>query len=244
MGGKLKFAEFTSGRFADVLSNLYLGYCVLWFARKEPCPDAQHVLDMAMQDILCDTEEAFHAVFENFPVPYLGPLMRVLTFPTGRTYSRPNDTTIAGAANAITTPTQLRALFQDGLYLSADPADRVALLHDTLAKAVAADKIYAECRKTKRTPTADEQVHPHYTHYADTVAPSYRRTPLCAFVSDPHPNKTKQNNLTHRRFWTMWRLRARLSSRWTLLPAWAMRFTRTRAGPPLTALLTRVPWPL
>jgi hypothetical protein len=28
MGGDLKFAEFISGRYADVLSNLFLGYAV------------------------------------------------------------------------------------------------------------------------------------------------------------------------------------------------------------------------
>jgi acyl-CoA dehydrogenase len=34
MGGKLKSAEFISGRFADIISSLYLGYATLWHYQK------------------------------------------------------------------------------------------------------------------------------------------------------------------------------------------------------------------
>ena len=84
MGGKLKFAEFTSGRFADVLSNIFLGYAVLWHYQKFPVEGGEKVLDYAMQSLLCETEEALFAIFDNFPVPLLGSIMKTLTFPTGK----------------------------------------------------------------------------------------------------------------------------------------------------------------
>jgi hypothetical protein len=34
MGGGLKTAEFLSGRYADILSNLYMGYACLWYYQK------------------------------------------------------------------------------------------------------------------------------------------------------------------------------------------------------------------
>lgn len=43
------------------------------------------------------------------------------------------------------------------MYISKDLSDRVALLNDTLPKAVKVDEIYARLRKEKRTATPDEQ---------------------------------------------------------------------------------------
>jgi acyl-CoA dehydrogenase len=56
LGGKLKAAESLSGRYADVLSNLYLGYAVLWHYKKEPIPGVQPVMEHAMQNILYGTD--------------------------------------------------------------------------------------------------------------------------------------------------------------------------------------------
>jgi len=157
MGGKLKFAEFTSGRFADVLSNLYLGYAVLWYQKKHPVADAQDIIDYAMQTILHDIEEAFDGIFQNFPLPFLGVIMKALTFPTGRCYNLPKDRTVSGAANAITTKTDIRDLIASDLFISSDPSDRVAMICNTMGKAIEADAIYADMRRQRRQPTADEK---------------------------------------------------------------------------------------
>ena len=110
MGGGLKFAEFTSGRYADVLSNIFLGYAVLWHHTKFPVAGSDKMVEYAMESILYETEDALHGVFENFPIPVLGPLMRVLTFPTGRCYSKPTDKMTTNVSNLITTG-KLRRIF-------------------------------------------------------------------------------------------------------------------------------------
>lgn len=159
LGGKLKAAEFISGRFADILSNLFLGYAVLWHYKKFPSADSAAVLDYAMTSILCDTEDAFFGVFENFPVGALGTFARVATFPFGRCYTRPKDSNIRDTSNSITTDTGLRKKFAENLYVSQDVNDRVALITSILPKVVEVDKIYARMRKEgKRPPTAIEQV--------------------------------------------------------------------------------------
>jgi len=157
MGGKLKSAEFTSGRFADVLSNLFLGYATLWHYSKYPVAGADKVVEYAMENILFETEEAFFSIFDNFPVPVLGTVMRNITFPTGRCYSRPNDDLIRAVSNAITTETAVRKQFEQDLFISSTPGDRVGLIIASLPKVIAADKIRSECRKQKRVPTAEEE---------------------------------------------------------------------------------------
>jgi len=157
MGGKLKFAEFTSGRYADVLSNLFLGYAVLWHYEKYPTEDSKHVLDMAMQSILYETEDAFEGIFDNFPVPLLGGLMKGIMFPFGRCYKKPSDTTVAGAANAITTMSSFREQLLVDLYQPKDTTDRVHMLNVALPLCIQADSILASMRKNKRSATTLEQ---------------------------------------------------------------------------------------
>lgn len=157
MGGKLKFAEFTSGRFADVLSNIFLGYAVLWHYSKFPVKDGEKVLDHVMQSLLNEVEEAFFSIFKNFPVPGLGFVMQSITFPTGRCYPKPSDDLIRAVAQAITTDSSIRQQLGQELYVSKDQSDRVSLLVNTLPKAIAADEILTKLRKEKRQATAAEQ---------------------------------------------------------------------------------------
>ena len=108
MGGKLKAAEFVSGRFADVLSNIFLGYAVLWHYHKFPVDGAEAVAEFALQNILHDAEEALFGIFANFPVPGVGLAMRAVTAPLGRCYPAPPDALLRKVSNSITKDTAVR----------------------------------------------------------------------------------------------------------------------------------------
>jgi acyl-CoA dehydrogenase len=157
LGGSIKFAEFLSGRYADILSNIYLGYAVLWHYKKFPVENTDAVVEYAMQTLLYESQEALYDISRNFPAPGLGPALRMLTFPFGKCYDKPDDKLIRKVSNAITTDTPLRKQLSTNLYLSEDANDRVKLIHATLPKAVEADKIYLKLRKEKRSPTVSEQ---------------------------------------------------------------------------------------
>eukprot|EP01041_Mallomonas_annulata_P012399 gene12399-26088_t len=157
LGGKLKAAEFTSGRFADILSNLYLGYATLWFHKKYAVEGSEKVLDYAMQSILNDTEDAFFGVFANFPVPLMGNTMRMFTFPLGRTYTKPSDKLVQAVAMAITTPSKVRDQLAEGIFLSNNMEDRIGFIHKAFPKIFAADRLVTLLRKEKRSPTIEEK---------------------------------------------------------------------------------------
>jgi acyl-CoA dehydrogenase len=158
LGGQIKFAEALSGRYADVLSNIYLGYATLWFHSKYPAKGSDKILDYAMANILVDTQDAFYGIFENFPIRPVAWTMQALAFPTGKTYERPSDKLMRQVANLITKPSEVRDLLIENIYIPKDMNDRVALLHAILPKAVKVDEIYAKMRKEKRQPTAEEKV--------------------------------------------------------------------------------------
>ena len=157
MGGKLKSAEFISGRFADVVSNLFLGYATLWQYKKFPVEGADKLLDYSMQSILADTEDAFFGIFNNFPVTGVGSTMRLLTFPTGRCYDRPSDNLVRHASDSITLDTAVRKQFEEDLFLSKDRGNRVSLIVHSLPKVIEADRILKKLRREKRDPIEAER---------------------------------------------------------------------------------------
>jgi alkylation response protein AidB-like acyl-CoA dehydrogenase len=57
LGGRIKFAESLSGRYADVLSHIYLGYATLWFHAKNPAQGSDKVVDYVMANLLVDIQD-------------------------------------------------------------------------------------------------------------------------------------------------------------------------------------------
>jgi acyl-CoA dehydrogenase len=119
LGGKFKFREMLSGRLADALIHLYL--CSAMLKRFEdhgrPAEDLP-LLQWGMDDSLHTIQESLLGVLQNFPVPLLGGVIRVLTFPLGRSYSRPADQTGKQIARLLLTENASRDRLTEGVYLS------------------------------------------------------------------------------------------------------------------------------
>ena len=158
MGGGIKTAEFISGRYADVLSNLYMGYACLWYYQKhKDVKGLDKVLDLAMNDHCHKIQEALIGLSSNFPVPLMGPVMRAFTFPRGREYHKSSDKLRRQVSQLITTPTEVRALLTQNVFVSKDQNDRVNQISRAISLACEADGYLSACRKAKRQPTAEEQ---------------------------------------------------------------------------------------
>lgn len=158
LGGKLKFAEMVSGRFADVFSSIYLGYSALWFYQNNRHVEGIDIIfDYAMTQLCYEAQEGIVGISKNFPVPGVGPLMRTLSFPFGLPYDVPTDKQARKVSELISTDSAVRELLSDSLFVSKNKNERVALLNDTLPKAVKADAILTKLRKEKRTATTEEQ---------------------------------------------------------------------------------------
>jgi len=85
LGGSLKFKESITGRFADIVSNLYLASAVLRKyeadgEKKADWPAAKYTLDQ----LFFETETAFQEIYGNFPHPIFGPLLRYTMLPWSR----------------------------------------------------------------------------------------------------------------------------------------------------------------
>jgi len=145
LGGRLKFEEMVSGRLADAFGTLYLGYACLWYYQNNKnVQGIDAVFEMAMETLLQQNQNAIKGLSENFPIPAVGPLMRLLSFPLGSQYkgrfifkyiSHMNvcklvylgatDKMRKSTAKLVSTPSGIRDLLSQGIFISKDPNDRL-----------------------------------------------------------------------------------------------------------------------
>jgi acyl-CoA dehydrogenase len=83
LGGRLKFEEMISGRLADAFGTLYLGYACLWYHRQHRNVEGiDALLIAAMETLLQQNQTALAGVASNFPLPVVGPIMRLVQAPS------------------------------------------------------------------------------------------------------------------------------------------------------------------
>ncbi len=128
LGGKFKFKETLSGRFADVLIHLYLCSAVLKrFEDDGRPPEDLPLVTWAIEDSLYKVQNSLLGILQNFPLPLLGGFLRIVVFPLGRPYAPPTDNTSAAVAKLLLSENESRDRLTAGVYLSDadDAAGRV-----------------------------------------------------------------------------------------------------------------------
>ena len=129
LGGSFKFKEKLSGRLADALIHLYMCTAVLKrFEDDGRPPEDLPLLVWAMDDSLFIIQESLRGVFENFPIPGIGRLVRWITFPLGAPYSPPSDRTGKQVAELLLSENASRDRLVSGVYIS-DQDDASGRVH-------------------------------------------------------------------------------------------------------------------
>jgi acyl-CoA dehydrogenase len=127
MGGKIKTAEYISGRYADILADIYMSYACLWFYKKnKDVKDIDKLLEYSICDYSKNIETNMNKIFDNFPIYLMGRLMKYTTYYFGNYYNYNNDKIITKVSNIITKPTEMRNLLTDNLFISKDVNNRLS----------------------------------------------------------------------------------------------------------------------
>ncbi|HEY8160507.1 MAG TPA: acyl-CoA dehydrogenase [Methylobacter sp.] len=156
MGGSLKRKERISGRFADVLSNLYLCSCVLKNFEDQGRPqDDLPLLHWACQQTLHRAQQSLLAIFHALPMRNITYLLRFALFPTGKPYSPPADYLIHKTAALLMKNSSSRDRLTHGIYINHKPDDATGKIEvafqAVLAAMPAEQKIHA-AQKQKKLP--------------------------------------------------------------------------------------------
>ena len=147
LGGYLKKAENLSARLGDVLSCMYLASMVLKHHENQGRPEAdQPIVEWACRTLLYDAQEQLHGFLRNFPVRWLGRLMRLFIFPRGLTYSAPGDRLGRAIVDVVMTPSEARDRLAHGIYRTLEPGNALGLLQEALTLSLAAEPIEKRIR--------------------------------------------------------------------------------------------------
>jgi acyl-CoA dehydrogenase len=120
-GGTLKRREKLTGRFADILSWMYLGTATLRRFEAEGCKSEDlPFVHWVLQYALAQIQQAFEGIFSNLPVPVLGRLLRgpvAWWWRLNSIGSLPSDQLGSQIARSLQTPGQQRDRLTADIYI-------------------------------------------------------------------------------------------------------------------------------
>lgn len=124
LGGTLKRKERISGRFADVLSHLYLCSCALkHFENQGSHSEDLPLLHWACQHSLHRAQQSLLAIFWLLPLRLPARLLRMALFPFGKPYAPPQDPLVGQLAQLLLSHNPARDRLTQGIYLNEQPDD-------------------------------------------------------------------------------------------------------------------------
>ncbi len=142
LGPKIKSDEMISGQYADILSNLYLGYSTLWFYNlNKSVKDIDILVDYSLQQICYSIQKSFISISNNFPIKPLGAIIKLNTFPLGQTYELPNNNLTKKVSDLITLDTEVRKLLTSDVFISSNPNDQINRLNSAMKMVIESDRL-------------------------------------------------------------------------------------------------------
>jgi acyl-CoA dehydrogenase len=157
LGGTLKFKEKITGRFADVLSWMYIGTSILRRyeaegRRKEDLPFVHFGMNHALYEI----QKGFDGLFANLGVPGLswffrGPLRMWSNLNSFA--GEANDDHTHKIASTILNNIELRARHTEGIYVPTDRREQLGLLEEAFVVVKRAEATERKVRKAVKSKT-------------------------------------------------------------------------------------------
>jgi len=151
LGGNLKRKERISGRFADVLSYLYLCSCALkHFENQGAQTDDLPLLHWACQHSLHRAQQSLLAVFWLLPSRIPAVLLRAALFPLGKPYAPPQDWLVGQLAHLLLTDNPARDRLTAGIYINNDPNDSTGRIETAFNAVLQAAPIETKLRLAQK----------------------------------------------------------------------------------------------
>ena len=151
LGGSLKRKERISGRFADVLSNLYLCSCVLKHYQDQGSPEEDlPLLHWACRQTLHSARQSLSAIFHILPARSIAVLLRAVLFPVGKPYAPPADYLIHQTAALLLNHSPARDRLTGGIYINNKADDATGRIEVAFQAVLAAAPVEAKIHSAQK----------------------------------------------------------------------------------------------
>ena len=164
LGGELKRRERLSARLGDVLSMLYLSSAVLKrFRDQNQAYDDLPLVIWSLQDIMATLNQRVYALLRNFPLSWLGKLLRFWIFPVmGSRLVVPSDQLADKLAKILTSDHSARQRLSVNTHFTASDKNPLGRLETAFQKALKLEPIEKRLREWVKTQQLDPAVHAHW----------------------------------------------------------------------------------
>lgn len=151
LGPAVKRKERISALLGDIMSHLYLASCALRHfdtqgRKKEDLP----LMHWACQYSLHQAEESLHRLLQNFPNPWMGMMMRVITMPLGRRFGAPSHRLERKVAQTIFNAGEVRDRLTEGIFLPKAQSEPLARLEEAFHAVIKAEPLELKIREARR----------------------------------------------------------------------------------------------
>jgi acyl-CoA dehydrogenase len=138
MGGKIKSNQMISGYMADILSNIYQGYSLVWYHHHH-LPN--HVLkDVCIYELNREIEDKMNLIIHNYPIQALRPFLMPLTNKT----SYPDLSYKNRLYSMLNKDTELYEILKDGIYSNDTVLEKMEILTTMDKKSAEYNKLYQD----------------------------------------------------------------------------------------------------
>ncbi|MFT4585162.1 MAG: acyl-CoA dehydrogenase [Gammaproteobacteria bacterium] len=166
LGGGLKRKEKLSGRFADIIGELYLLSCALKRYEDDGRLDCDlPVIELAFQNGLYCVYDNLDEILANLPSRSSAWLLRRLVFPWGRWWRRGSDDLSGRVADLLVTSPGFRDRICAGMYFNDSPDDLIGCLEH----AVTVTALSQDAEEKLRTALKEAKIPGHGADVIDTA---------------------------------------------------------------------------
>jgi len=112
LGGKIKSKQMISGSMSDILSNLYIGYSLVWYHHHFPSNSNLELRNESINMLVSNIDYNINTVIENYPIQLLKPLL----LPLKNNLSYPSFTNKNKLYEQILADKDIYEHLKDGIY--------------------------------------------------------------------------------------------------------------------------------
>ena len=140
MGGKIKSKQIISGNMADILSNIYLGYSLIWYHHHNISFRNEELKNYCINYLNREIEQKINLIINNYPVGLLQPFL----IPLKNTVYHPCLEDINNLYNLINRDAYVYNIMKDDIYYTDTVLEKMEKLRSMDTKSPDFNKLYQE----------------------------------------------------------------------------------------------------
>ena len=148
LGGKIKGKQMISGNMADILSNLYLSYSLIWYHHHYENKDILFLRDECINYLMNELDYKMNLIIENYPIqiisPFLYPLKNKVTYPVLENKNKLYD--------LILNNKELHEIFKNSIYYKDTVLEKMEKLRNMDKTSSEYEKLYQDIIKVGEYP--------------------------------------------------------------------------------------------